>query len=59
MRSRPCNCGSGEHSEWKYDARGIELCRACSICWPAKKSMYRAEVLTDANYETSEPIEED
>jgi hypothetical protein len=54
---RPCECGSGFDSEWKYDARGIELCRACDICWPEKSKGYRADVLENPNYKADEPIE--
>jgi hypothetical protein len=54
-----CDCGSGLESDWKKDARGIELCRACKKCWPEKKKRYRSDVLTDPNYEHDEPIEEE
>ena len=53
-----CDCGSGLQSEWKFDARGIELCRACDWCWPRKKRGYRADVLTNPNYWANEDIEE-
>jgi hypothetical protein len=52
-----CRCGSGLESEWKFDARGIELCRACSKCWPEKKKAYRPDVLTDPNYWAEEDID--
>jgi hypothetical protein len=58
-RDRLCDCGSGLLSEWKYDARGIELCRACDTCWKKKKLHYREDVLTDPNYWADEPIEEE
>jgi len=54
---RICDCGSGKVSEWQYDARGIELCRACEDCKDEKLSHYRKEVLTNPNYECDEPIE--
>ena len=54
---RLCDCGSGYKSEWKYDARGIALCRACDSCWATKRLRYRKEVLTDPNYWAEEPIE--
>jgi hypothetical protein len=57
MANRLCECGSGLESEWQYDARGIELCRACEKCWPERSKHYRPEVLTDPNYEASEDIE--
>ena len=57
MGVRICDCGSGYESDWRYDARGIELCRACQVCWPEKSKRYRPEVLTDPNYEADEPIE--
>jgi hypothetical protein len=56
---RPCPCGSKKPSRWYYDARGIELFRGCDTCAPRKLKDYRPEVLTDPNYETSEPIDEE
>ena len=54
---RPCECGSGEDSEWEYDARGIPLCRCCDKCREEKLKRYRPEVLDDPGYEADEPIE--
>jgi len=54
---RPCPCGSGLDSYWQFDARGIELCRACPKCRKAKLARYRPDVLTDQNYWADEPIE--
>ena len=59
MRVRPCPCGSGNPSQWQYDARGIELCRTCEDCHEEKMKRYRPEVLEDSNYWADEPIEED
>jgi hypothetical protein len=56
---RPCPCGSGRDSRWQFDARGIELCRTCSKCHRERMARYRPEVLTNANYEADEPIEDD
>ena len=56
---RPCPCGSGKMSYWQNDARGIPLCRTCDDCHKKKMASYRPEVLTDSQYETSEPIEAD
>lgn len=56
---RPCPCGSGEPSEWQYDARGIEMFRSCAKCHARKVRGYRVDVLSDPNYAASEPIEED
>lgn len=56
---RPCPCGSGKPSQWQFDARGIELCRTCDDCHKTKMSGYRSDVLTDANYWTDEPVEDD
>ncbi len=52
-----CNCGSGQHSWWEHDARGIPLCKVCSLCRKKKLSIYRPEVLKDSDYEADEPIE--
>jgi Zn-finger protein len=54
---RPCPCGSGKDSRWQYDARGIELCRTCSVCHKKKMAGYRQDVLTNSNYECDEAIE--
>jgi hypothetical protein len=54
-----CDCGSGLLPDMEYDARGIYLCRACPKCRRDKLSKYRADVLTNPNYETDEPIEPD
>jgi len=58
---RPCDCGSGESSEWEFDVQGIELCRACPRCRDTKLSKYRPETLgwgyTQADLD--EPIEPD
>jgi hypothetical protein len=56
---RICDCGSGQLSFWRYDARGIELCRTCDTCHDEKMARYRPEVLNNPNYEASEQIEED
>lgn len=58
-KARPCPCGSGQLSWWEYDARGIELCRACPACRAEKLKHYRPEVLSNPNYEADEPIDAD
>ena len=55
--ARPCPCGSGLPSHWRFDARGIELCRTGSKCHQRRMAGYRPEVLTDSNYECDEPVE--
>jgi hypothetical protein len=59
MADRLCPCGSGKQSWWEHDARGIPLCRVCDECRKEKLSRYRPDVLTDPNYWTDEPVEED
>lgn len=59
MPLRPCNCGSGLHSTWQFDARGIELCPTCDECHDKKMAGFRPDVLTDPDYWHDEPIEED
>lgn len=46
-----------QDSWWEYDARGIELCRVCDLCYTSKMAEYRPEVLRNSNYLTDEPIE--
>ena len=53
-----CNCGSGEHPENLYDARGIYCCKVCSKCEAEKRKEFRADIFTDANYWHDEPIDE-
>ena len=55
----PCPCGSGKLSQWQYDARNIELCRTCDACHDEKMKAYRQDVLTDSQYWSDEPIDED
>jgi len=55
--TRSCSCGSGEWAEWIYDARGIELCKACPSCRKDKLKGYRPDVLEDSNYWTDEPVD--
>lgn len=57
--TRPCTCGSGKPSTWQKDARNIPLCRTCDDCHEQKLSGYRAEVLTDADYDCDEDIDGD
>lgn len=59
MRFKPCPCGSGNPSAWQYDARNIPLFRSCRTCKAEKMRGIRPEVLTNPNYATCEPIEED
>lgn len=54
-----CPCGSGKNSWWENDARGIPLARVCVDCKKQKLSKFRPEVLTDSQYETDEPIDEE
>jgi hypothetical protein len=56
---RKCSCGSGENRTAVYDARNIFLAYTCSKCRKNKLSKFRPEVLTNPNYTTNEPIEED
>jgi hypothetical protein len=57
--ARPCPCGSGLTSRWANDAPGIPLARVCPKCRAEKLSGYRADVLTNPNYEADEAIDED
>lgn len=52
-----CPCGSGKCPERLYDARGIYCCLYCDDCEQEQRSKYRADVLTNPNYECDEPIE--
>jgi hypothetical protein len=53
-----CPCGSGEESEWEYDAQGIPLCRCCDVCRKERLAQYRPEILTGyTQADVDEPIE--
>jgi hypothetical protein len=54
---RDMNCDASRHA--LYDARGIFCTYVCDKCEPEKKSGYRPDIFTDANYWHDEPIEED
>jgi len=56
--SRPCDCGSGQDSEWQFDGQGIPLVRACAKCKQKKLSKYRPEILKRyTQADVDEPIE--
>jgi hypothetical protein len=57
--SKPCPCGSGQTRHDLYDARGIFCTFICDACEDEKRARYRPDVLTDPNYEASEPIDGD
>jgi len=40
-----------------YDARGIFCCYVCDQCEATKRSRYRADIFTDANYWADEDID--
>jgi hypothetical protein len=52
-----CPCGSGEHGEVEYDARGIYIGRMCDHCRTERLGHFRPEVLSDPGYDADEPIE--
>jgi hypothetical protein len=56
---KPCSCGSGKRRSPQYDARSIFLTYTCDDCHDRKMAGYRPDVLTDPNYWTDEPIEDD
>jgi hypothetical protein len=58
-RLQHCPCGSGEYPEALHDARGIFCCYVCSQCEKLQRSRYRPDVMTDPNYDHSEPIDEE
>jgi hypothetical protein len=57
--TRPCPCGSGQHSGWENDACGAPLARACEARIDDKLAAYRADVLAHVNYDAGEPIKSD
>ena len=57
QRIRLCSCGSGEHPEGVYDARGIFVASVCDKCRKERLKRYRPEIFSDSDYEADEPIE--
>jgi hypothetical protein len=57
--ARTCICGSGKPRFEIVDARGIFCTYACDDCEARKRAAYRADVLSNPQYEADEPIEED
>jgi hypothetical protein len=59
-KSRPsCPCGSGLPRRILEDARGIFCTYVCNECERHQRSKYRADIFTNPNYWTDEPIEEE
>lgn len=57
---RPCPCGSGQSSQWQFDAKGIPLTRTCHKCHEMQMRRYRPEILTGySQADLDEQIEED
>jgi hypothetical protein len=56
---KPCACGSRKPQSAQYDARGIFLTYTCDDCHDRKMAEFRPDVLTDPDYWTDEPIEDD
>jgi len=48
-----------KYTWWEFDARGIPLCLVCEDCRTEKLQTYQSDILTNFNYRTDEPIEED
>lgn len=42
-----------------HDARGIFCAYVCDKCEDAKRSTYRADIFTDGDYWTDEPVYDD
>lgn len=54
-----CPCGSGEHPEEVYDARGIYVTAVCDQCRHKRLKGYRPEIFSDPDYDHEEPIDAD
>ena len=59
MNTNPCIDGHKASPYWKYDARGIPLAKVCNECAAHKLSKFRADVLSNGNYQADEAIEPD
>ena len=58
MAAMPHQC-QPEERRTEYDARGIPLGVACPECRDELRAKFRPDVLTDPNYWSDEPIEEE
>jgi hypothetical protein len=54
---KPCHCGSGLERRALLDARGIFCCFVCDKCEARRRSAFREDIFTDANYWTDEPVD--
>jgi hypothetical protein len=54
-----CACGSGKPRSAQYDARGIFLTFTCEDCHHRRITEFRPDVLTDPDYWTEEPVDDD
>jgi hypothetical protein len=53
-------CMHHNQDTWdEYDARGIYLTKVCDVCVAVKLKMFNNDVLTNPQYETDEPIEDE
>jgi hypothetical protein len=55
---KTCPCSSGKERRELIDARGILCAFVCDDCEARKRRTFRPEVLTDANYDHDEPLNE-
>jgi hypothetical protein len=53
-----CSCGSGETRRELRDARGIFCTFVCDRCERDKRSGFRADIFSDADYWHDEEIDE-
>jgi hypothetical protein len=54
-----CNCGSRLPRRAAHDARGIFLTYLCDRCETEKLARFRPDVLTDPDYWTDEPVDDE
>lgn len=59
MSSKLCFCGSGKPRRELNDARGIFCGFVCDDCEEKRKAAFRAEIFTNPDYPTTEPIDPD
>jgi hypothetical protein len=52
-------CDSGLYHEKICDARGIYVGKVCPKCREESLRRFRADIFTDPNYPTDEPVDEE
>lgn len=56
---KECDCGSKQERYPLVDARGIFCAFVCDACINKKRSEFRADIFTNSQYLTTEPVDDE